>query len=262
MAALSTRDPARSWLHRARGVLAAQRGEHPMKRTRARIAGIDSERVDVLLMIVIIAALELEIWLGSGIAKPHRPLTAVAAVLFGAPLAVRRRWPAGALVCCSAVATIQAPLGGRLGTTSGLGMMLALVLLAYSTGAWLDLRRGVLALILGGAAFSGFVFLSGPGTPASARACSLLASCSLRHGSSVGLRASAPVAWSRSVSSGYRPPPSAGSASGPRSLRSAHADRARAAGHHCPQRQRNGDPGRWRRGSCCAPTPSEHAPRS
>jgi signal transduction histidine kinase len=131
---------------------------------RARIAGIDSARLDALLAIVIVAELELEIWLGSGIAESHRPLTAVAAVLFVAPLAVRRRWPAGALVCSSVLATIQALLGGRLGSTSGLGMMLALVLLAYSAGAWLDLRRGVLALILGAAAFSGFVLRSGSGT--------------------------------------------------------------------------------------------------
>ncbi|MDQ2896157.1 MAG: histidine kinase [Actinomycetota bacterium] len=129
-----------------------------MKPPRAFIAGIHRARLDVLLAIVIIAELELEIWLGSGLAESHRPLTAVAAVLFVAPLAVRRRWPGGALVCCSVLATIQALLGGRLGATSGLGMMLALVLLAYSTGAWLDLGRGVLALILGGAAFSGFVF--------------------------------------------------------------------------------------------------------
>jgi signal transduction histidine kinase len=135
-----------------------------MKALRARIAGIDSARLDALLAIVIIAELELEIWLGSGIAESHRPLTAVAAVLFVAPLAVRRRWPAGALVCCSVLATIQALLGGRLGATSGTGMMLVLVLLAYSTGAWLDLRRGVAAVILGGAAFSGFVFDSGSGT--------------------------------------------------------------------------------------------------
>jgi signal transduction histidine kinase len=135
-----------------------------VKPLRACIAGIDRARLDALLTIVIIAELELEIWLGSGIAESHRPLTAVAAVLFVAPLAVRRRWPAGALVCCSMLATIQALLGGRLGATSGLGMMLALVLLAYSTGAWLDLRHGALALILGGAAFSVFVFRSGPGT--------------------------------------------------------------------------------------------------
>ena len=129
-----------------------------MKPLRARIAGIDGARLDALLTIVIIAELEVEIWLGSGIAQSHRPLTAVAAALFVAPLAVRRRWPAGALVCCSALATTQALLGGRLGSTSGLGMILVLVLLAYSTGAWLDLGRSVVALIVGAAAFSGFVF--------------------------------------------------------------------------------------------------------
>ncbi len=137
-----------------------------MKPLRARIAGIDRARLDALLAIVIIAELEFEIWLGGGIAESHRPLSAVAAVLFVAPLAVRRRWPAGALVCCSVLVTIQALLGGRLGATSGLGMMLLLVVLAYSTGAWLDLRRGVLAVILGGAAFSGFVFRSGSGSAA------------------------------------------------------------------------------------------------
>lgn len=137
-----------------------------MKPLRARIAGIDRVRLDALLTILIIAELELEIWLGSGISESDRPLTAVVAVLFVAPLAVWRRWPAGALVCCSVLATIQALLGGRLDATSGLGMMLVLVLLAYSTGARLDLRGGVLALILGGAAFSGFVFRAGSGTAA------------------------------------------------------------------------------------------------
>ncbi|MFZ0040304.1 MAG: histidine kinase dimerization/phosphoacceptor domain-containing protein, partial [Solirubrobacteraceae bacterium] len=135
-----------------------------MKRLRARIVGTDPARLDALLAIVIAAELELEIWLGSGIAESHRPLTAVAAVLFVAPLAVRRRWPAGALVCSSVVAAIQPLLGVRLAATSGLGMILVLVLLAYSAGAWLDLRRGVVALIVGAAAFSGFVFHSGSGT--------------------------------------------------------------------------------------------------
>jgi signal transduction histidine kinase len=134
-----------------------------MKPLRAHIAAIEGTRLDALLTIVIIAELELEVWLGSGTAESHQRLTAVAAVLFVAPLALRRRWPAGALVCCSVLATIQALLGGRLGATSGLGMILVLVLLAYSTGGWLDLRQGVLALILGAAAFSGFVFRSGSG---------------------------------------------------------------------------------------------------
>ncbi|HEY2771647.1 MAG TPA: histidine kinase [Solirubrobacteraceae bacterium] len=138
-----------------------------MNSLRTRIAGIDHARLDALLAIAIIVQLELEIWLVRGIPDSHRPLTAAAAVLVVAPLAVRRRWPAGALVCCSVLATIQAPLGGRISATSGLGLILVLVLLAYSTGAWLDLRRGALAVILAAAAFSGFVFRAS-GSPGNA----------------------------------------------------------------------------------------------
>ena len=72
-----------------------------MKPLRARIARINRARLDSLLAIVIIAELELEIWLGRGIAESHRPLTAVAAVLFVAPLAVRRRWPVPDFVATS-----------------------------------------------------------------------------------------------------------------------------------------------------------------
>ena len=42
-------------------------------------------------------------------------------------------------------------IGGPLSATSGLGIMLALVLLAYSAGAWLGLRRALVALMLGAA---------------------------------------------------------------------------------------------------------------
>jgi signal transduction histidine kinase len=131
-----------------------------MKSLRDRLAGIDHARVDTVLAIAIFAELELEIWLDRGIADSHRPLTAVAAGLLVVPVAVRRRWPAGALVCCSAVATIEELLGGHLSATSGLGVMLTLVLLVYAAGAWLELRRGLVALML---AFSGFVLRSRSG---------------------------------------------------------------------------------------------------
>jgi signal transduction histidine kinase len=131
-----------------------------MRKLRDRVRTFDGPRLDVLVAVAILIELELESWLDHGIAEPHRVPTAIAAVLFITPLAIRRRWPAGALVCCSALATIQELLGGRLSATSGLGMMLALVLLAYSAGAWLDSRDGLAAVILASAAFSGFVFRS------------------------------------------------------------------------------------------------------
>ena len=120
-----------------------------MRALRDRAAGVDRSRLDAVLAIAIMIELELECWLARGVPNSHRPLAAVAVVLLAAPIAVRRRWPAGTLVFATAVATIQALLGGDLSATNGVSIMLAVVLLAYSAGAWLDLRRSVVALIVG-----------------------------------------------------------------------------------------------------------------
>jgi signal transduction histidine kinase len=129
-----------------------------MRALRDLAAGLDRSRLDAVLAIAIMIELELECWLARGIPNSHRPLAAVAVVLLAAPIAVRRRWPAGALVFATAVATIQALLGGDLSATPGVSIMLTMVVLAYSAGAWLDLRHSAAALILGIGLFSGFVF--------------------------------------------------------------------------------------------------------
>jgi signal transduction histidine kinase len=126
-----------------------------MKALRARwLAGT---RLDALLAIAIAVELELECWLGRATQTTHRPLDAIAIVFFTAPIAVRRRWPAGALVCSSATLTAQALLGGELGASNGIGAILTLTLLAYSVGAGLDVRPGLAALVLAGGIFTGFV---------------------------------------------------------------------------------------------------------
>jgi signal transduction histidine kinase len=61
------------------------------------------------------------------------------------------------LVCCSTVAVVQELLGGDLGASNA--VLLVPVVLAYSAGAWLDQRRGRVAVILGGTLFGGFVLL-------------------------------------------------------------------------------------------------------
>ncbi|HEV2975774.1 MAG TPA: histidine kinase [Solirubrobacteraceae bacterium] len=123
-----------------------------------RIADLDAKRVDAVLAAAIIGELELESWLAHGVSDADRLLTAVAAVLFASPIAVRRRWPAGALVFCSAVAVIQELLGVDLGASNG--VLLVPVVLAYSVGAWLDPRRSLGAVILGYTLFGGFVLLA------------------------------------------------------------------------------------------------------
>jgi signal transduction histidine kinase len=120
-------------------------------------------RLDGLLAVAIAVELELECWFGAT-PTTHRPLDAIAVVFFTAPIVVRRRWPARALVCSSAALTTQALLGGQLGTSNGISTILTLALLAYSVGALLDVRHGLAALGLAGAIFTGFVSHTEPGS--------------------------------------------------------------------------------------------------
>jgi signal transduction histidine kinase len=125
-----------------------------------RPASLDSRWLDAILAVAIIIELELEAWLAQGTPEVHRVLTASVAVLFASPIAFRRRWPAGALVFSTTVAVIQSLLGGDLSASNG--VLLVPVVLAYSTGTSPDLRRGLVAVVLGAALFGGFVLLSDP----------------------------------------------------------------------------------------------------
>lgn len=122
-----------------------------MSALRRRIARLDRARIDTVAAAGIVLALELELRNQGS----HRLVTTVAAALFAAPIAVRRRWPGGALIVCSAVAVIQAALGGQLAAANGI--VLPPIVLAYAAGAWLDLRRSRAALAVAALAFAGLV---------------------------------------------------------------------------------------------------------
>lgn len=113
-----------------------------------RIAGIDRTRLDAIAASAIAVALELEL----RDQTTNRLATVAAATLFAAPVAVRRRWPLGAVVAASLVAVIQAPLGGHL--TAANGIILPALLLGYGAGAWLGLPRGLAAIAIGSSAFA------------------------------------------------------------------------------------------------------------
>jgi signal transduction histidine kinase len=132
-----------------------------MKGLRRYVAELATSRVDGVVAAATAVALELELrsWL-----TPAAAVTMSAAILFAAPIAVRRRWPAGALVFSSAVVPIEAALGGHLSAANGI--IVPPVLLAYGAGAWLDARRGLWATIGAGSLFGGLV-LTTP-TPTSA----------------------------------------------------------------------------------------------
>jgi DNA-binding CsgD family transcriptional regulator/signal transduction histidine kinase len=120
-----------------------------MRGLRERVAGLDRAHVDAIFAVAVIIELELECWLNQGIPGSPRLATAVAAVFFAAPIAVRRYVPSLALLFCLAVVVIQTPLGGYLLQGSLTGDLVPVLVLAYSAGAWLNSRRSVLTSVLG-----------------------------------------------------------------------------------------------------------------
>jgi hypothetical protein len=101
---------------------------------------------DVAIAVVLACEIELEARFSSTVPGPHKMVTAVAAVLFAAPVATRRRWPLASLTACAVVAVIQAPLHGNLlvGMT---GTLLPPLILSYSVGRHRRLWPGVLAVL-------------------------------------------------------------------------------------------------------------------
>lgn len=146
-----------------------------MTALRERVAGVDRRRMDAILAVAMIIVLGLQCWLGAGIAGQHQLVTAFAAVFFAAPIAVRRVVPGFALVFSAAVAAIQALLGGGLLSGPLFGNagpvlgdvvpVIVLLVLGYSAGAWLDVRRSLAAVILGLALIVSCAFLPGGGGP-------------------------------------------------------------------------------------------------
>ena len=98
-------------------------------------------RLDLAVALATLAVLEV---LHATIADGGGLATAIALVPFVAPLAVRHRWPFGALLGSVAVVLIQKPFGQLL--TSLNGDQAVLLLLSYGAGTWLPARSAVTAL--------------------------------------------------------------------------------------------------------------------
>jgi hypothetical protein len=81
---------------------------------RDRLGRVDHRIIDAILAILALVALELTVWLTSGTSASDRIVTAAAAVLYAAPIAVRRVWPVAAVVFSIAVVTVSMPFGSQL----------------------------------------------------------------------------------------------------------------------------------------------------
>jgi signal transduction histidine kinase len=108
---------------------------------------VDPRIIDLGLALAVLAAVEVTCWVSSGVSESDRIVTAIAAVAFAAPIAVRRQWPAEALVICAAVATVSTQFGGQLLSNDN-AYVIPVLVLGYSAGAGLEGRRSVMALIL------------------------------------------------------------------------------------------------------------------
>jgi signal transduction histidine kinase len=105
---------------------------------------IDLARVDVLIAMALTIDFILEAALGPGL--PDRLATALFGVLFAAPVAVRRRWPAAAVIACTAAGLSQDAFDGQLFNLPSSSAVIPLMLCSYGAGAWLAPRRSVAAI--------------------------------------------------------------------------------------------------------------------
>ena len=133
-----------------------------MSHVRDRLGRVDHRIIDAILAILALVALELTVWLTSGTSTSDRIVTAAAAVLYAAPIAVRRVWPVAALVFSIAVVTVSMPFGSQLLANDN-AYVIPVLVLGYSAGAEPDTRRSIAALGLGLALLWTWAILPGPG---------------------------------------------------------------------------------------------------
>ena len=112
----------------------------------ARLRTLDLERVDQLVAVALLAANELQVWLGHEIL--NRPVAAVAVAALAGAVAVRRRWPVAAVSVVLAFMTARILFGTFFNLQAAAGVMISVVLLFYALGAFAAPRRGEWMLLL------------------------------------------------------------------------------------------------------------------
>jgi len=105
----------------------------------ARSRGIDRVRVDQLIGLLVLIAIELDTWLGAP--SEGRALPALAGVVLSLAVAVRRRWPLGGILVVLAAWTVGTALGGSSGGLQGAPVVVPITLLFYGGGAFAPQRR-------------------------------------------------------------------------------------------------------------------------
>src|SRR5947209_692391 len=108
------------------------------------IRSLDRVRVDQLVALVLLVEIELQIWAGHSI--HNRPYAGLVGVALAAAVAVRRRWPLGALLVVPAFMSLRMLLGVGNNLQGVAGVSIGLILLFYGLGAFAPERRSVWVL--------------------------------------------------------------------------------------------------------------------
>jgi signal transduction histidine kinase len=117
-----------------------------MSALRSRLRRFDLAWLDWIVAGALIVDMVLEAALADGVPRSDRIATAIFAGPFGATVAVRRRWPAAAVVAASLVALAQEPFHGRLFDLPSQSASFVPMLLSYGAAAWLSFRRNLAAV--------------------------------------------------------------------------------------------------------------------
>src|SRR5579859_5222037 len=113
---------------------------NPLKR------GPDPVRLDWLVAVLLLVALQVQIWAGGH--RHGRAGQALIAIALTVAVAIRRRWMLEALLlACAAFVVKLGFFSGQSGPAGALGLV-ALLLLFYGAGAFLDERRARFALAI------------------------------------------------------------------------------------------------------------------
>jgi signal transduction histidine kinase len=107
-----------------------------------RVRRIDLRVLDAIVAAALALDIVLEALLADGV--PHRLIMAAFAVPFAVPIALRRRWPAAALIAGCAIALLQQLFHGQMfNTLPSQSAEFVPILCSYGVGAWLEPRRSL-----------------------------------------------------------------------------------------------------------------------
>ncbi|HEY3728173.1 MAG TPA: sensor histidine kinase [Solirubrobacteraceae bacterium] len=115
-------------------------------RARSWFIGVDPLRTDGLVALVLLIAIEVQVWTRAP--AEHRVAEALAGAVLAAAVSVRRRWPLGVLVVIAVALTAQNVAGGSV-TQHAAATLVALIMVFYAGGAFLAGWRALAALALG-----------------------------------------------------------------------------------------------------------------